>query len=399
MSQPRTESYSVKGVPLLDLKEQYAPIRAEIEAVIKEVCDSQYFIMGPKVEALEREIAAYSNADLAVGTSSGTDALLLALMSLDVGPGDEVITTPFTFFATAGVVSRLGARPVFCDIDPESYNLDPASVEDFIASSCEVEAGTLINKATGGRVRVLMPVHLYGQCAEMAPLMELAREHSLYVVEDAAQAIGSEDCDGRRAGGVGDIGCFSFFPSKNLGAFGDAGMCVTNDPDLADKMKILRVHGGERRYYHSVVGGNFRLDALQAAILSVKLKYLDKWSEKRQQNARYYDQRFADLGSLIQTPCVREACRHIYNQYTIRVANRDGLKQHLMDRNIGCEIYYVLPLHLQECFKNLGYRPGDLPEAEDAANSVLSLPIYPELSNRQQEYVANSVIEYLDRGR
>jgi dTDP-4-amino-4,6-dideoxygalactose transaminase len=397
LNQPRTEGEVATQVPLLDLKGQYAPLRTEIEAVMREVCDSQHFIMGPKVETFEAEIATYSNAAYGVGASSGTDALLLALMALDIGPGDEVITTPFTFFATAGVVSRLGARPVFCDVNPDSYNLDPTAVKNFIGRHCGIESGQLINKNTGGRVRVLMPVHLYGQCAELGPLMAVARENGLRVVEDAAQAIGSEDSDGRRAGSIGDIGCFSFFPSKNLGAFGDAGMCVTNDAKLAEKMKILRVHGGERRYYHSAVGGNFRLDSIQAAVLSVKLKYLDQWSEKRQQNAGYYDERFAELGSVMQTPSVSEGCRHIYNQYTIRVANRNGLKQHLLDRNIGCEIYYVLPLHLQDCFKGLGYREGDLPESEAAAESVLSIPIYPELTTVQLDYVADAVCEYLNR--
>ncbi len=395
MSQPQAKSEAVTGVPLLDLKGQYAPLRAEIEAVMKEVCDSQYFILGPKVEALEGEIAAYSNAAHGVGTSSGTDALLLALMALGIGPGDEVITTPFTFFATAGVVSRLGARPVFCDIDPDTYNLDPAAVSEFISRHCSSESGQLVNKDTGGRVRLLMPVHLYGQCADMAPLMTLAREHGLRVVEDAAQAIGSEDSNGQRAGSIGDIGCFSFFPSKNLGAFGDAGMCVTNDAELAEKMKILRVHGGERRYYHSAVGGNFRLDVLQAAVLSVKLKYLDQWSAERQQNAKYYDERFAELGPSVKTPGVREGCRHIYNQYTIRVPDRDGLMQYLTDKQIGCAIYYPVPLHLQECFKDLGYREGDLPESEAAVNSVLSLPIYPELSTAQQDYVVDAISDYL----
>ena len=397
MSQAQAASEAVTEVPLLDLKGQYAPLRAEIEAVMKEVCDSQTFILGPKVEALEGEIAAYSNAAHGVGTSSGTDALLLALMALGIGPGDEVITTPFTFFATAGVVSRLGARPVFCDIDPDTCNLDPAAVAAFISRHCSSESGQLVNKDSGGRVRVLMPVHLYGQCADMTPLMTLAGEHGLRVVEDAAQAIGAEDSNGQRAGSIGDIGCFSFFPSKNLGAFGDAGMCVTNDAELAEKMKILRVHGGERRYYHSAVGGNFRLDALQAAIISVKLKHLDQWSAERQQHGKYYDERFAELGPMLKTPGVRDGCRHIYNQYTIRVPDRDGLEQYLRDKNIGCAIYYPVPLHLQECFKELGYRDGDLPESEAAANAVLSLPIYPELSTMQQDYVVDAVGEFLNR--
>ena len=393
----RSDSVSVSQVPFLDLKEQYASLRREIEAVLLEVCDSQYFILGPKVEALEDEIAAYVNVSRGIGTSSGTDALLLALMALDVGPGDEVITTPFTFFATAGVVSRLGARPVFCDIAPNTYNLDPKTVSRFISQHCSCNSGGLVNKATGGRVRVLIPVHLYGQCAEMTSLMALAREYGLSVVEDAAQAIGAEDCDARRAGSFGDIGCFSFFPSKNLGAFGDAGMCVTNDAELAEKMKILRVHGGERRYYHSIVGGNFRLDALQAAVLLVKLKYLEQWSAKRQENANYYSERFEKLGSVVNTPSVRDGYRHIFNQYTIRVPNRDSLKKFLEDRSIGCEIYYALPLHLQECFKELGYREGSLPESEVAAKSVLSLPIYPELSTAQRAFVADTVCEFLHR--
>lgn len=395
MSQAQAASAAVTEVPLLDLKGQYAPLRAEIEAVMKEVCDSQTFILGPKVEALEGEIAAYSNAAHGVGTSSGTDALLLALMALGIGPGDEVITTPFTFFATAGVVSRLGARPVFCDINPHTCNLDPAAVAAFISRHCSSESGQLVNKDSGGRVRVLMPVHLYGQCADMTPLMTLAGEHGLRVVEDAAQAIGAEDSNGQRAGSIGDIGCFSFFPSKNLGAFGDAGMCVTNDAELAEKMKILRVHGAERRYYHSAVGGNFRLDALQAAVLSVKLKYLEQWSAARQQNAEYYDERFAELAPMLKTPGVRDGCRHIYNQYTIRVPDRNGLEQYLTDKHIGCAIYYPVPLHLQECFKELGYREGDLPESEAAANAVLSLPVYPELSTAQQDYVVDSISDYL----
>lgn len=397
MSQSQTKILGITNVPLLDLKLQYAALRSELEAVIKEVCDSQHFILGPKVAAFEEEVAAYSTVACGIGASSGTDALLLALMALDIGSGDEVITTPFSFFATAGVISRLGARPVFCDIDPETYNLSPAAVSDFIERHCKSGSAQLVNKETGGRVRVLIPVHLYGQLADMGPLMAVAHEFGLRVVEDAAQAIGSEDSDGRRAGSIGDIGCFSFFPSKNLGAFGDAGMCVTNDARLAEKMKILRVHGGERRYYHSVVGGNFRLDALQAAVLSVKFKYLDQWSKQRQENAKYYDERFAEFGSNLKTPTVRRGCRHIYNQYTIRVADRDGLKQFLTDKHIGCEIYYALPLHLQECFRELGYREGDCPNAEAAASSVLSLPVYPELKKAQLDYVADAVCEFLNR--
>jgi dTDP-4-amino-4,6-dideoxygalactose transaminase len=381
---------------MLDLKAQYAPLKDEIETVISEVCDSQYFVMGPKVTELEEQIAAYSQASHGIGVSSGTDALLVALMALDIGAGDEVVTTPFTFFATGGVVSRLGARPVYCDIDPETYNLDPALVRQFLESECERRGGDLVNKSTGGRVRVLMPVHLFGQMADMTALMAIAADYGLKVVEDAAQAIGAEDADGRRAGSIGNIGCFSFFPSKNLGAFGDGGMCVANDADLAEKLRVLRLHGGKPKYYHSMIGGNFRLDALQAAILTVKLKCLDAWTAGRQQNASAYDELFARFGDAVKTPVVKPG-RHIFNQYTIRVADRDGLRNHLASRNIGTEIYYPVPLHLQACFANLGYREGDLPEAEAAAKSVLAVPIYPELTEAQQLYVVESCAEYLGR--
>jgi dTDP-4-amino-4,6-dideoxygalactose transaminase len=288
---------SVTQVPLLDLKAQYAGIREEIEPVIREVCDTQYFVLGPKVAAFEEEVAAYCGVDHAIGMSSGTDALLAALMAFEIGPGDEVITTPYSFFSTAGVVARLGARTVFCDIEADSYNLDPAAVERFLREQCDMSAdGVPVNRRTGGRVRVLMPVHLFGQMADMDALMALAGEFGLRVVEDAAQAIGAQDQHGRRAGSVGDIGCFSFFPSKNLGAFGDGGLCVTRDPALAKRLEILRVHGGERRYYHAIVGGNFRLDALQAAVLSVKLRHLDKWTQGRQANAARYDTPVSAIG-------------------------------------------------------------------------------------------------------
>ena len=294
----------VTSVPLLDLKIQYAPLRDEIESAIREVCDSQWFVMGPNVAELETQIAKYSAAGFGIGVSSGTDALLVALMALDVGPGHEVVTTPFSFFATAGVVSRLGATPVFCDIDPETYNLDPKCVRDFLSSQCEVVNGRLFNKKSGNEVKVIMPVHLFGQVAAMTDFMELAAEFGLRVVEDAAQAIGATDSEARRAGSIGDIGCFSFFPSKNLGAFGDGGMCVTSDEALADRLKILRVHGGKPKYYHSLVGGNFRLDAMQAAILLVKLKYLDEWTEGRQKNAALYDAAFSDTSDKLGTPTV-----------------------------------------------------------------------------------------------
>jgi dTDP-4-amino-4,6-dideoxygalactose transaminase len=397
MSQPKENLEKVSQVPLLDLKAQYTPIRREIESAIRKVCDSQWFVMGPNVVELEEKIAAYSNATHGIGVSSGTDALLVALMALDIGPGDEVITTPFTFFATGGVISRLGARPVFCDIDPITYNLDADAVENFINDSCAMESGQLVNKSTNGRVRVLMPVHLFGQTADMAAMMGIAKKCNLKVIEDAAQAIGSEDSDGRRAGSIGDIACFSFFPSKNLGAFGDSGMCTTNDPELAEKLKVLRLHGGKPKYYHSMIGGNFRLDALQAAILLVKLKYLDQWSGGRQENAKRYDAMFAPLAPTVGTPTVRDGCRHIFNQYTLRVPNRDELRAHLSERKISTEIYYPVPLHLQECFEELGYKEGDCPHSEAAAKSVLAVPIYPELTPEQQEYVVDAISDFINR--
>src|SRR5688572_30806381 len=284
-------------VPLLDLKGQYAPLRAEIEAAIREVCDAQRFVLGPRVAELETRVAQYSQTRHGLGVSSGTDALLLALMALDIGPGDEVITTPFTFFATAGVVARLGARPFFCDIDPATFNLDPAAVRAALAQRCDVKGDRLVNRTTGGVVKALLPVHLYGQMADLDAFTALARRHRLAIIEDAAQAIGAALADGRRAGSVGDVGCLSFFPTKNLGAFGDAGMCVTNDSALHERMRILRVHGGEPKYYHSLIGGNFRLDELQAAVLVIKLKHLDAWTAARQANAAHYDDllRAADL--------------------------------------------------------------------------------------------------------
>jgi dTDP-4-amino-4,6-dideoxygalactose transaminase len=397
MGQPKEKVEQISQVPLLDLKAQYATVRDEIEPAIREVCESQWFVMGPNVIELEKEVAAYSNAAYGIGVSSGTDALLVALMALDIGPGDEVITTPFTFFATGGVIARLGARPIFCDIDPATFNLDADAVEEFIKQHCDTESGQLINKSTNGKVRVLMPVHLFGQTADMAAMMAIAKRYGLMVVEDAAQAIGSEDADGRRAGSIGDIGCFSFFPSKNLGAFGDGGMCTANDEELADKLRILRLHGGKPKYYHSIVGGNFRLDALQAAILLVKLKYLDQWSAARQENAKRYDEMFASFAPSIATPVVRDGCRHIYNQYTLRVPDRDALRAHLSEHNIGTEIYYPVPLHLQECFADLGYSEGDCPHSEAAARSVLAVPIYPELTPEQQEYVVNTIGSFLDR--
>ncbi len=366
-------------VPMLDLKAQYATIRDEIVPAVMEVMESQYFILGPKVAELEGAVADYCNAAAGIGVSSGTDAILVALMAAAVKAGDEVITTPYTFFATAGCISRLGAVPVFVDIEPEGFNIDPSKIAEKVTD----------------RTVAIMPVHLFGQCAEMDPILELAAERKLTVIEDAAQAIGSE-YKGRRAGSMGDYGCFSFFPSKNLGAFGDGGMVTVSDSDLAERVRVLRAHGSEPKYYHKVVGGNFRLDALQAAVLSVKLKHLDDWSAARKRNAERYDELFAKAGltpEKVSTPTVLQN-RHIYNQYVIRVERRDELQAHLKERNVGCAIYYPVPLHLQECFKTLGYSEGDMPESERAAGETIALPIYPELTTRQQQYVAETVAEF-----
>ena len=386
------------NVPLLDLKAQYAQIRAEVMPIIEEVCASQRFILGEHVLALEAEVAAYCASAAGVGVSSGTDALLLALMALGVGAGDEIITTPFTFFATAGTIARLGARPVFCDIDPVSFNLSPQAVSDFIDQHCRVQGSQLLNRATGGRIKGLMPVHLYGQSADMDPLMAVAKQYNLKVIEDAAQAIGTE-YQGRRVGSIGDIGCFSFFPSKNLGAFGDAGLCTTNDAELAESMRVLRVHGGKPKYFHAVIGGNFRIDELQAAVLRVKLKYLDGWTAARQRNAAYYTAAFAAANGAkhLITPQATVKGRHIFNQYVVRVQNRDALKDHLTAQGIGTEIYYPVPLHLQKCFAYLKHAQGDFPQSERAAAETLALPIYPELTQTQLDHVVASVAAFYRR--
>ena len=383
------------NVPLLDLKAQYAQIRAEVMPIIEEVCASQHFILGEHVLALEAEVAAYCAGSAGIGVSSGTDALLLALMALGVAAGDEIITSPFTFFATAGTIARLDARPVFCDIDPASFNLSPSAVAEFIDRHCSFQGGRLINGATGGHIKGIMPVHLYGQSADMDPLMAVAKQYNLKVIEDAAQAIGTE-YKGVRVGSIGDIGCFSFFPSKNLGAFGDAGLCTTNDAELAESMRVLRVHGGKPKYFHAVIGGNFRIDELQAAVLRVKLKYLDSWTEARRRNAAYYNAAFAgaEFSKNVTTPQTALPGRHIFNQYVVRVANRDALKGHLTARSIGTEIYYPVPLHLQQCFAYLKHAAGDFPESERAAAETLALPIYPELSQVQLDHVIASVAEF-----
>ncbi len=383
------------SVPLLDLKAQYATIRTEVQAAIDRVVESQYFILGPEVEALEREVAAYSQCQYGIGVSSGTDALLVSLIAIGIKPGDEVITTPYTFFATAGAIARLGAKPVFVDIDPCTYNLNPAGLEAVITE----------------RSRAIIPVHLYGQMADMDQIMEVAQRYNLYVIEDAAQAIGA-DYKGRRAGSVGHLGCFSFFPSKNLGGFGDGGMVVANDPELADRVKLLRNHGYRPKYYNKVVGGNFRLDAIQAAILRVKLTYLDQWTMARQRNAATYRRLFTKAGLVIDAkndvsldqeqgvimPLETGLGRHIYNQFVICGKRRDALKDHLKQQNVGTEIYYPVPLHLQECFADLGYRRGDFPVSERAAWQTLALPIYPELTEAMQAAVVDAIADFYRHG-
>lgn len=376
-------------VPLLDLKAQYASIRGEVLAAVAEVLESQCYINGPKVAELEEKIAALSGCRFGLGVSSGTDAILNALMSLDIGPGDEVITTSFTFFATAGGIARVGAKSVFVDIDPDTYNIDPALIEAAITE----------------KTKAIIPVHLFGQMADMDPIMEIADRHGLAVIEDAAQSIGST-YKGGKAGGIGTVGCFSFFPSKNLGAAGDGGMIVTNNERLYERMKMMRNHGAGPKYYHKYVGGNFRLDAIQAAILLVKLEYLNDWSEARRRTAAYYNEKFRRTvprgRTVIKTPFISPDCISVYNQYVIRVPNRDelarrgGLAAHLRERGIGCEIYYPLPMHLQECFEPLGYRQGDLPEAERAAKEVLAIPVYPELTERMKEYTSQTIIEFYE---
>jgi len=386
-------------VPLLDLKIQYRSIKAELAPVLERVYDSQAFILGPEVAALEETIARYCGAAFGVGISSGTDALLLALMALDVGPGDGVITSPYSFFATAGTIARVGARPIYADIDPLTYNLNPAAVQRVVDMDCAAGPGGLVHRPSGARVKALMPVHLYGQCADMRLLGAIARGAGLRVVEDAAQAIGAE-YSGSRAGSFGDVGCFSFFPTKNLGAFGDAGFCTAQDAELTERLRIMRVHGGKPKYFHAVIGGNFRLDEIQAAVLNVKFRYLERWTEGRRHNAAQYQQLFsaAGLGSTLVLPYAAPGCRHIYNQFVVRVPERDRLKQHLAAHGVGSEIYYPVPLHLQECFGYLGGKPGDYPESERAARETLALPVYPELERGQLEYVVETIRRFYAQG-
>ena len=390
-------------VPLLDLKPQYKSLKKELDDALIRTAESQYFILGPEVTKMENAFCEYLNVNAAVGVSSGTDALLIALMALDIQPGDEVIVPTYSFFATAGVVSRLNATPVFTEIDPVTFNMDPDDIEKKITA----------------KTKAIIPVHLYGQSCDMDAIMYVARKHNLKVVEDAAQAIGVQYKDGKKVGTIGDLGCFSFFPSKNLGCFGDGGLVVANNEELGKKVKILRNHGAEPKYYHKIIGGNFRIDAIQAAVLNVKLPHLDKWSEQRRKNAETYIKYFKEAGlaeetghtefdsknkvllpkavykptANIQHPTTNY---HIFNQFIIRTEKRDELKDYLTGKEIATEIYYPVPFHLQECFLNLGYREGDFPAAEAAANTSLALPIYPELSDEQQKYVVDKIAEFLN---
>lgn len=376
-----TENTPKPSVPLLDLQGQYVPLRQDILAAITRVCDSQRFVMGPEISSLEEELASLLGVDHAVAVSSGTDALLLALMALGIEAGDEVVTTTYSFFATAGAIVRLGARPVLVDIDPVTFNIDAGAIA----------------RAVTPRTRAIMPVHLFGLCADMAPIVEAADRAGVPIVEDAAQAIGAS-CDGRPAGGIGAMGCFSFFPSKNLGAFGDAGLLTTNDARLAARARLLRTHGMEPKYYHHVVGANFRMDALQAAVLRVKAPHLSAWTEARRVNAARYARLFRDRGltDRVGLPVEPVGRRHIFNQFVIRVPDRDRLKQHLDTERVGNEIYYPVPFHQQPCFANLRYRTGDFPQAERAAAESLAIPIYSELSIVQQERVVEAIGEFLD---
>ena len=373
-------------VSLLNLKLQYQTIREEILREIEKICDNQTFILGENVARLEQEIAQYSNAQYAIGVASGTDAILLPLMATGIGQGDRVITTPYTFFATAGSIARLNAIPVFVDIETDTYNIDPNKLEHVIKKQ---------SAAQRSRLKAVIPVHLYGQCAEMEPILKLSKKYRLAVVEDAAQTIGAE-YKGKRAGAIGDFGCFSFYPSKNLGGFGDGGMVITNNEKLAEKVRILRVHGSKPKYYHKFVGINSRLDEIQAAVLRIKLKHLKTWENNRIEGAKRYNKLFQGAGLLdvVSLPTARPYNRHVFNQYIIRVKKRDNLREHLAKEGIGTEIYYPVPLHLQQCFKYLGYKKRDFPVSEKAAKETLALPIYPELTPAEQEYVVKKISEF-----
>jgi dTDP-4-amino-4,6-dideoxygalactose transaminase len=371
-------------IPGFSLTRQNAELEKELTKVILEVIRGGQFILGENVAKLEKEIADLCGVDYAIGVGNGSDALFLALLACGVGPGDEVITTPFTFFATAGSIAHTGAKPVFCDIDPRTFNIDPSKIEDVITE----------------RTKAILPVHLYGQAADMDPINSIAKKHNLYVIEDAAQAIGAK-YKGRPVGSLGDVACFSFFPTKNLGAFGDGGMLTTNDPELEARIRILRVHGAKKKYHHEILGCNSRLDALQAAILSVKVKYLGDWTEARRSLAEGYREKLRAAGDAIVQPAVMDGAYHVYHQYTVRVSHRDAVQEELKSKGIASTVYYPLPLHLQPVFNNLGYKPGDFPESEKAAREALSLPMFPELKPSEQDRVVEELCDivrsYSDR--
>ncbi len=390
-------------VPFLDLRRQYETIRDEVLPSIQTVLESQSFILGEEVEKLEKEISDYCKVPYAVGVASGSDAILLSIMALELEPGDGVVTTPFTFFATAGSISRLGCIPFFVDIDQRTFNMDPEKLREFLETQCYMGKNDKPrHRERDVAIQAVLPVHLFGQSADMDPILGLCRKYNLRVIEDAAQAIGSSyrptlEQPARLAGTMGDTGCFSFYPSKNLGAFGDGGMVICQDRDLAERIRILRTHGSRPKYYHRLIGLNSRLDALQAAVLRVKLRHLDQWSEARRQNAAHYDQLFQgmrheDLG--ISLPFTQHANRHIFNQYVIGVQGRDKLREFLQTHGIGSDIYYPLPLHLQECYQHLGYREGDFPVSEESSRTVLALPIYPEITPEEQHYVVEKIGEF-----
>jgi len=367
-------------VPLLDLKAQYKSIKNEIDRAVAEVFESQYFINGHQVAECEKAIAGYCNTKFAIGVSSGTDAILISLMAEAIGCGDEVITTDYSFFSTAGCISRTGAKPVFVDIDPTTYNIEPRQIEDKI----------------NPRTKAIIPVHLYGQMADMDPIMEIADKYNLIVIEDCAQAVGAE-YKGKRAGSIGHYGCFSFFPSKNLGCAGDGGMVTTDDSERARKLKIFRNHGSMPKYYHKYIGGNFRLDTIHAAVVLAKLPYLDSWSQARKTNADNYRKLFNDsdlLGNGVISLPAEVSNRHIFNQFIIRVERREELREFLKTQDVGNEVYYPVPFHLQECFAELGYKQGDFPESEKASNESLALPIFPELTFEQMEYVVDCIANF-----
>ena len=374
-------------VPLLDLQPQLKSIESELKAAVTEVLESTQYVLGPKVEALESAIAEYTGTAYAIGVSSGTDALLASLMALDIGPGDVVVTTPYSFFATAGAIARLHAQPAFVDIDPDTYNMDPGALRDWFAA----------NSDERDRVKAIVPIHLFGQCADMDPILEIARDYEVPIIEDAAQAIGAvypSATGSQKAGSMGAMGCFSFFPTKNLGGIGDGGMVVTNDAELAEKVRRLRNHGMEPKYHHAMIGGNFRIDPIQAAVLLVKLPHLERWHAMRRENAAYYDERF-EVEGLKKPSLAYGRDRHIYNQYVVAApGRRDALRAHLNEQEVGHEVYYPVPLHLQECFKDLGYTQGDFENSENAAARTIALPIYPELTRTMQDYVVDKIAAF-----